>query len=270
MPELPEVQCVVNSLKSIYGKKVKNVVLLDKKLKEPVDEKLHDKLVNKEIKSIQRRGKFILFKFDDEYVVAHLGMTGKFLIQDKLIDGKHNRIVIQFTDNTYLVYNDIRKFGLFTHVKNKMDHKSIRKLGVEPLENNFTGKVLHDLASNNKMNVKVFLLDQSFVVGLGNIYVIELLYICKINPLSKAKDLSAEKCDELVFEIKKILNKSIELGGSSISDYRDAFDNEGSFQNSFNVYEKKKDPLGHDVLKIKQNGRGTYYCPICQPEIEQI
>lgn len=264
MPELPEVQCVVNSLKGVMGKKVKNVTIWNNRLREPVQENLNDLLKDKIIKNIIRRGKFIIFELSEGSIVSHLGMTGKFLIQDELVDNKFNRVGFQFEDNSYLIYNDIRKFGFVTYAEDSSTNKYIKKLGYEPLDDSFTGDTLYNMAKNNKKNVKVFLLDQSYIVGLGNIYVIELMYICGINPLSKAMDLTPKICDELVYEIKKILNKSIELGGSSISDYRDAFDKEGSFQDRFNVYDKKKDPKGHDVLRIKQNGRSTYYCPICQ------
>lgn len=192
-------------------------------------------------------------------------MTGKFLIQESLIENKFNRIVLELDDGSFLIYNDIRKFGFITYEENYTSNKYIKKLGVEPLSENFTADLLYELTRNKKTNIKQFLLDQSFIVGLGNIYVIEVLYICKISPERMVKDIDKSNCIELVSEIKIILENSIEKGGSSISDYRNAEDKEGNFQNSHKIYNKKIDPLGHIVLKIKQAGRGTNYCPICQP-----
>lgn len=264
MPELPEVQCVVNTLKRITNKKIAEVTTFTKKLREPIQINLNDLLKDKEIKSIRRRGKFIIFDLNTGEIVSHLGMTGKFLIQEKLIDNKFNQVAIKFTDNSYLVYNDIRKFGFITYEEEPNTNKYIKKLGVEPLTIDFNGNILYEMLSKSKANIKQFLLDQSIVVGLGNIYVIELLYICKINPETKANTITKEKASELVIEIKKILETAIKAGGSSISDYRDADDKSGSFQNSHKIYGKKNDPLGHDIEIIKQNGRSTYYCPICQ------
>jgi len=264
MPELPEVQCVVNSLATIANKKIKDVEVYDNRLREPVQPNLKNLLSGRTIKSVERRAKCIIFNLDKGSIVAHLGMTGKFLIQPEKIDDKFNRVCIQFDDDTYLMYNDIRKFGFITYENTPMDNKFIKNLGIEPLTDAFTGDYLYNLSRNNKKNIKQFLLDQTYVVGLGNIYVIELMYICGISPYSKAKDLTQQQSDMLVKETKAILNKSIEVGGSSISDYRDAFDKEGSFQDNFHVYGKKIDSKGHPVTRIKQGGRGTYYCPICQ------
>lgn len=264
MPELPEVQCVVNSLASVKGKKVKNVNIFNHKLREPVQENLSQLLKDKTIIDVIRRGKFIIFKLDNGDIVSHLGMTGKFLIHSDVKEEKHARVQMEFTDGTDLIYSDIRKFGFLTYEKTAIANKYIKNLGVEPLTENFTGDFLYNITRSLKKNVKQFLLDQSYIVGLGNIYVIELMYICKINPMNTVNQLTRGECEQLVDEIKLILEKSIKAGGSSISDYRDAFDKEGSFQDNFFVYGKDTDPLGHKVERIKQNGRGTYYCPICQ------
>ncbi len=264
MPELPEVQCVVDTLKPINLKEIEDVIVLDKKLREPVQNDLKSNLKDKKILEVQRRGKFIIFKLNNGFIVSHLGMTGKFLIQKSIIENKFNRIIIKFKDNTYLIYNDIRKFGFITYENNMEDNKYIKKLGIEPLSDNLNGEVLFNLSRNNKKNIKQFLLDQSYIVGLGNIYVIELMYLCGIDPLSKAKDLTKDICNKLSSEIKRILTDSIKLGGSSISDYRDANDKEGSFQDNFFAYGRKFDDKGHKIERIKQNGRSTYYCPICQ------
>lgn len=264
MPELPEVQCVVNTLEVLKNKIIKEVIILNNRLREPVQENLNTLLKNKIIKSVERKGKYILFELDSGLIVSHLGMTGKFLLQNNLIENKFNRIVIKLTDGTYLIYNDIRKFGFLTYEKELKDNKYINKLGIEPLTKLFNKDFLFKKLSKNKTAIKKFLLDQSIIAGLGNIYVIEVLYNCKISPLKIANTIDIIDSERLVIEIKRILKESIDKGGSSISDYRDANDKEGSFQDSHNIYGKKIDTLGHTIEIIKQNGRSTYYCPICQ------
>lgn len=264
MPELPEVQCVVNSLSGIKNKKIKNIQVWNSILREPVQKNIESLLKGKTIVDIIRRGKFIIFKLDKGDIVSHLGMTGKFLILNKLNHEKHDRLGIEFTDGSFLVYSDIRKFGFLTYEDSALNNKYIKNLGIEPLGDDFTGQYLYNITRNIKKNIKQFLLDQSYIVGLGNIYVIELMYICGINPHSNANSLTRGQSEQLVEETKKILLKSIKAGGSSISDYRDAFDKEGSFQDNFFVYGKEKDIHGHTVIREKQGGRGTYYCPICQ------
>lgn len=262
MPELPEVQCVVNTLQKIKNKKITKIKILTPKLREPLKESLHKELVGKEIMNIDRRGKYIILTLSKGFLVVHLGMTGKFVVN---VEGdKFDRLQIELDDGTRLVYNDIRKFGFVMYENSLMDNKYVNKLGIEPLSDDLNGDVLFSLAKDSRKNIKQFLLDQHIIVGLGNIYVIEVMYLTKINPLIKANELSLEKAKELSANIKSLLKKSIELGGSSISDYRDADNKKGSFQDTFNVYGKKEDKEGRKVEQITQNGRSTYYCPEVQ------
>lgn len=261
MPELPEVQCVVNSLQRIVGKKIVGVRSFTDRLREPVQQDLTEKLVGKTIHQISRRGKFIVFNLDKGAIVAHLGMTGAFLLNPD--EGKHDRVRLELDGGEMLVYNDARKFGFVMYEDDHLKNKYLKKLGVEPLSEYFSGSVLYELSRRGR-NVKAFLLDQAVVAGLGNIYVIEVMYLCGISPLRVARSLSAQDCDNLAVAIKVILRDSIEKGGSSISDYRDADNKVGSFQDGFHVYGRKTDHGGNEVIRISQGGRGTYYCPAVQ------
>ncbi|MEG0870292.1 MAG: bifunctional DNA-formamidopyrimidine glycosylase/DNA-(apurinic or apyrimidinic site) lyase [Hafnia sp.] len=262
MPELPEVQCVVNSLQRVVGKKISRVEVLASRLREPFQVDLGERLQGRTVRSVRRYGKYLVFDLDQGCLVAHLGMTGKFLIDAQA--GTHDRAVISFEDGTRLVYNDVRKFGFILFEDDFRDNKYIKKLGIEPLGDDFSVNWLLPLALASRKNAKQFLLDQSIIAGLGNIYVIEVLYLCRISPLREMRDLSKGQLENLVHQIKTILLDSIQKGGSSISDYRDADNQKGSFQDGFHVYGRKKDQLGNDVVKITQNGRSTYYCPNVQ------
>lgn len=262
MPELPEVQCVVNTLQKIKNKKIVNTYILTEKLREPLSKSLPKNLEGKTINEIYRKGKYIIMVLSKGYLIVHLGMTGKLVIN---VEGdKFDRLNIELEDGISLCYNDIRKFGFVMYEENLNDNKYIRKLGIEPLSDELNAESLFNLTSNSKKNIKQFLLDQSIVAGLGNIYVIEVLYLTKINPFLRANELDKETVKELVDNIKEILEISIKLGGSSISDYRDADNKKGSFQERFNVYNRKEDKQGRKVERITQNGRSTYYCPEVQ------
>ena len=262
MPELPEVENVTRTLKRIIGKKIVKVESLTERLREPIQKDLVNKISNKKIIDIYRRGKYLVFKLDAGFIVGHLGMTGKFVID--MPEDKFDRLIITLDDNSTLKSNDVKKFGFVLYENALEENKYLNKLGVEPLTDDFNVDWFCERTKDSKKSIKQFLLDQSIVVGLGNIYVNEVLYLCKINPYTIMKELSKNKIALLIEEIKKILLKSIELGGSSISDYVDADNKKGSFQDTFNVYNKKTDLLGNEVVKVVQNGRSTYYCPEIQ------
>jgi formamidopyrimidine-DNA glycosylase len=262
MPELPEVQCVVNTLARIKGKTFAYGKTLNNRLREPVQPGLHEKLRGRQILDIQRVGKYILFHLDQGYLVVHLGMTGSLLIDPE--PSKHDRIELCFTDGSQLIYKDVRKFGLVLFEDKLEDNKYLRNLGVEPLSEDFSPDRLLAMAQDCRKEMKVFLLDQRYVTGLGNIYVNELLYDLRINPFKKAWTLTAAEAERMVPAIKTMLLKSIEMGGSSISDYVDADNKKGGFQATFSVYQKAQDPLGNPVTSETQGGRSTFYVPNLQ------
>lgn len=257
MPELPEVQCVVNSLGVIVGATIQSVKVHTARLREPLDAALQDKLAGQAIRAIERRSKYILIHLDEGCLVVHLGMTGKLLLNGQR--QKHDHVDIQLTDGSRLTYNDARKFGFVVFDPKISENRYLRLLGVEPLTDAFTPQWLFEARKVSRQSMKTFLLDQKKVCGLGNIYVCEILYLCGISPLRKASEMSETESVLLVREIKKILLKAISLGGSSISDYRDAHNQQGSFQDQFHVYGKQEDRLGNAVDYLKIGGRGTYW-----------
>lgn len=269
MPELPEVQCVVNSIKDkLKNKTIKNVKRFTKTLREPLLKDL-DLLQGARILDVERKGKYIILKLIKEnpfFLIVHLGMTGALLFRNKdSLKEKHDHLLIEL-DDFNIVYNDVRKFGFVVAENNLDGNKYLKKLGVDPLENDFeSGQFLFEKTRNRNRDVKVFLLDQSIVAGIGNIYIMEALFLVGIHPQKKVKNLSFEECVSLSKTLVDLLKKSIELGGSSISDYKDADNKKGSFQDSFLVYGKKKCVICSSSIEIiKQNGRTTYFCPKCQ------
>jgi len=156
-----------------------------------------------------------------------------------------------------------RKFGFLTYEDN-LNIKSLESLGVDPLTDDFNTEDFYKETSKSEKDIKDFLMAQNIVSGLGNIYVNEIMYLAGINPLTKMNTLSKKQVDNIVKITKDILKKSINLGGSSISDYVNADNEKGKFQNHFNVYKRSEDRFGNKVEKISQSGRATYYAPALQ------
>lgn len=262
MPELPEVECVKNSLARLKGREFARVFTLTSRLRERVQDDLEECLTGRTVVDVQRRGKYLVFVLDRGYLVVHLGMTGKLLIDPA--PAKHDHVRLQFTDGSELVYNDARKFGFLLHELDLADNKYLANVGVEPLSDSFTADQLFALTRKSTRPIKGFLLDQKFVTGIGNIYACELLYQLRIDPEMPTCRLSLAQAQAMVPAIKQMLLHSIELGGSSISDYVDADNRKGGFQATFQVYGRKVDPHGNPVAVSKKGGRSTYFVPALQ------
>lgn len=265
MPELPEVETVKNSLKKqILNKKIEYTKVYYDKIINNKDLFEND-LKGNIIEDITRRGKWIIFKLTDYFLLSHLRMEGKYFIKEKGSELlKHNHVVIGFDDGLELRYNDTRKFGRMILVKSLKEDTPLKKLGLEPFDNKLTVNYLKEALKNKKLPIKTILLDQSIIVGIGNIYVDEILFASKINPLTKVNDLSYNDLKKIIENTKIILNKAIELGGTTIKSYS-ASGVHGKFQQELMVHTKKICPYcKSDILKIKIGGRGTHYCPKCQ------
>ena len=275
MPELPEVETVKNVLKhDLIGKKIKSIdVYYDKIIKNVSSLEFCDKLKGETFKNINRIGKHLIFETEHYYVVAHLRMEGKyFLMHDEELS-KHDHIVFNFVDGSNLRYNDVRKFGTI-HLYSKDDYKCIdnlrdvyplNKVGLEPFDEKMNILYLKEkFKSIKSAPIKSILLDQSIIAGLGNIYVDEVLYLSHIHPEEKVNNLSDEDLKLIIDSSIEVLNKAIKLGGTTIRSFQSSHEISGRFQNELNVHTKDVCPLGHEIIKIRVGGRGTYLCPICQ------
>ena len=286
MPELPEIEIVKRSLfKKINGAKIVNVKINNKNLRYKITDELPKKLINEKILKISRRSKYLIFHFKNKLLLAHLGMSGKFLIirsKDKKmfktsfyydldILAKHNHIHFILNNGLELIYNDVRRFGffkLFENIKLK-EITYLKKLGPEPFSVLFCIKYVQKFIKNRKKNIKNLLMDQTFVSGLGNIYVNEALFLSKIHPLRQCSNLERKSIKNLIYNIRRVLKISINQGGSSIKDFKNAYGKSGNFQQFFNVYGKENKNCSRisckgKIKKISISNRSSFYCNVCQ------
>ena len=279
MPELPEVETIRRGLQEkIKNKQIKDVVInVDKIVKKPSLEEFITKIKGKKIKEIDRRGKYIIIYLDSkDKLIVHLGMTGLLIypydnkITEKEIKPKHNHLIFTFTDDTQLVFNDVRRFGKIFLVSNIDEIESISKLGIDPLEDYFTEEVfIQVLNKKKKGKIKPFLMNQKFITGLGNIYANEVLYRSNIHPLRLISSLIEEEVKNLYQQIKLVLSEAVELRGSTVADeaYRDTDGEKGKFAKKLQVYARKGEPCikcGHPIEVVRIEGRSSFICPQCQ------
>lgn len=267
MPEFPEVHTVIETLKEFtLRKKVASVKVLRAK---NIEGDLSS-LIGSTITSFSQVGKFIVFHFDSRKVlISHLRMEGKYFLRNKDDKNeKHDIASLSFSDGSKLVYNDVRKFGILkvSDECKYLDEEPLNKVGPNPFEMK-NAKRLQDSFKNKSIPIKTALLDQSIMSGLGNIYVDEVLFECKIHPETPAKAVQNKDLETILKASKIILEKAIEEGGSTIKSYHPKEGVSGNFQVSLKVYGKKDGTCvrcGHHLRKIFVNGRGTTYCPKCQ------
>ena len=271
MPELPEVETVKNTLKKqILGKRINNIkVLYDGIIATNLDD-FKKNIVGQEFIDIDRRGKYLIFELNDYYLVSHLRMEGKYFIKKKSdVISKHEHIIFSL-DDCELRYHDTRKFGkMYLVTKDKLySDTPLHDIGKEPWDESLKDEYLMEKYHSNK-HIKTLLLDQSVITGIGNIYADEILFLSKINPNTKGSDLSLHDCHNIIENTRKVLKDAISMGGTTIRSYTSSLGVTGHFQGKLLVHNKEGEKCsicGSTILKIKVNGRGTYYCPKCQGE----
>ena len=286
MPELPEIEIVKRSLvKSVKNAKIIGIKIKNRRLRYQIPNTFSKDLLNEKIIDISRRSKYLIFKLEKKILLVHLGMSGKFLLKTKRdkelfktsfyydlnIPEKHNHIYFILNNNLILIYNDVRRFGFLKIFKTKNLSKVIflTKLGVEPLSKKFSKKYFSTFAKKRKKNIKNLLMDQTFISGLGNIYVNEALFMSKIHPSKKSNKLNKSEIENLVINIKKILKFSISKGGASIKNFKDTMDKSGKFQQFFYVYNKENKNCSRisckgKIKRIIISSRSSFYCNKCQ------
>ena len=286
MPELPEIEIVKRSLfKKINKAKIIDIKINNKNLRYRIPSTFSKLLIGEKILRISRRSKYLIFHFKKKILLVHLGMSGKLLLMrsydntifktsfyyDLNILQKHNHIYFRFNNGLVLIYNDIRRFGFFKLYNTTQLNKIIflKKLGLEPFNKKFNIKYFKKFVKNRKKNIKNLLMDQTFVSGLGNIYVNESLFISMIKPLRTCNSLKKNEIKKLILNIKKILKFAISKGGSSIKDFQNTFGKSGNFQQFFHVYGRKNKKCSRiscvgKIKKIMISNRSTFYCNKCQ------
>lgn len=261
MPELPEVETVVRTVRPhLTGRHILSARFTSRFVTPGNRRQLARQLEGRVIRSVQRRGKFIVISLDSGTLAIHLGMTGKLLTD--AAPGEHTRGVFTLDDGV-LVYDDARQFGRITWTKQLPGR--IARLGPEPLE--IGVEEFRVRLRRHKARVKPLLLNQTFLAGVGNIYADEALFAAGVHPLATASRLSASRAARLHRALLETLSLAIEHRGSSISDYVDADGKRGGFQQLHRVYGREGQPClncGAPIRKIVVAQRGTHYCPKCQ------
>lgn len=271
MPELPEVEVTKRGIeKALLNATIKDVFKSDKKLRYPLSDDLY-KLKGAKITNIIRRAKYIIVYTTKGSLIIHLGMTGHFRVLEKGTERiLHDHFDVTL-DNGYIVrLNDTRRFGLVLFIDKNEDpllHKLLNKLGPEPLSDDFNTEYLKEALKKKTVSIKQAIMDGEVVVGVGNIYASEVLFLSKINVETKARDVPLDKLELLVKNIKEILEKSIKSGGTTIKDFSGADGKPGYFVQNLFVYghEGKECKICKNTIKaIIQGQRKTFFCPNCQ------
>jgi len=272
MPELPEVETIRRELSiHMIGRTIQNVrIEYDGLLRNISKEDFQNQLRGKTIQSLHRRGKYLFISFGDLVLIIHLRMEGRFLfrqIADPL--EKHQHVAFDFEDGMSLRYHDTRKFGTMElrHSLDTMNAQGVNSLAKEPLDEDFSYLDIVQKIRSSKRPIKSILLDQSVIAGLGNIYVDEVLFLSKIKPTRKGINVLVREVKDIANNAKIVLQRAVELGGSSIRTYTSSLGVDGRFQNELNVHMQQGQPCpvcGSIIEKTKVGGRGTYFCPVCQ------
>ncbi len=271
MPELPEVETVRRTLKpAVIGKTFHTIDVRFARMVLPeTPESFTERLKGQTINDIKRLGKYLIFVLSQDTLLVHLRMEGKFFIKPSSVPiSKHEHVIFYFTDQTSLRYDDVRKFGTLT-IKKPADvyiTPPLSLLGYEPHHPHLTVAYLKEKFASTRM-IKPVLLDQTIILGLGNIYVDEVLFCAKIKPTQRAHRLSKNTIDKIITCAEKVIDKAIALGGSSIRSYTDSLGVTGRFQNELMVHLRQGEPCkvcATPIVKTKVAQRGTYYCPRCQ------
>lgn len=276
MPESPEVQNVLNSLKKeLKGHKIIKASITHPKLASGMDpEKFAQSLEGETFRGFERYGKYLIFVMDDLDWISHLRMEGKFIFCDPDLEdakvSKHIHAVFELDDGRKLCYYDTRKFGRMQMYPKAEDFHTLpvfKKLGIDALDEKLNGEYLKKQFSKRKIPVKTALLDQHIIAGIGNIYADEILFASKIHPETPANELTLQQCSSIARNTREILKNAIESGGTTIRTFSYGNHQQGSYQNQLKVHDREGESCRvcqSPVEMIKIGGRSTYLCPECQ------
>ncbi len=270
MPELPEVETTRRGIAPhIEGQTIKQVIVRQPKLRWPVPDSLNQALTGLCIQSVSRRGKYLLFHTVAGTVLLHLGMSGnlRVLTSAKAV-GKHDHLDFVFNDGTVLRYNDTRRFGSVLWTTEPIaQHPLLKNLGPEPLSDAFDGEHLFAAAKNRKIAVKLFMMDSHTVVGVGNIYANEALFMAGIQPTRQVGTISLPQYQTLAACIRTVLQQAIKQGGTTLRDFVNEAGNPGYFQQQLKVYGRAGLPCfscNQPLTEIRLGNRSTVFCGVCQ------
>jgi formamidopyrimidine-DNA glycosylase len=275
MPELPEVETTRRGIQpALVGRSLTNVIVRDPRLRWPVPKTLGKNLIGQTISDVSRRGKYLLIKTAAGHVIIHLGMSGSLRIIDaSTTPRKHDHVDFVLDNGKCLRLHDPRRFGsvLWTE-DDPLNHPLLVKLGPEPISNDidsqiFNGDYLYDKSRGRTRAVREFIMDSHIVVGVGNIYANEALFLAGIDPRRSAGRISRSRCHRLATAIHDTLSRAIAAGGTTLRDFSKPDGKPGYFQQTLNVYGRQGEKCpncGKKITRRVLHGRSLFYCTRCQ------
>lgn len=269
MPELPEVETSRRGIAPyLVGQRIDDVVIRERRLRWPVSTDLDEHLPGATVDAVGRRAKYLLLHTSAGTAVVHLGMSGSvFIVERDTPAGVHDHFDIALESGKALRFRDPRRFGSLHWTDDTTQHWLLRKLGPEPLGSDFTAQYLWDKSRGRRVNIKQFIMNAAVVVGVGNIYASESLFLAGIHPRRAAGRIAMRRYEALAAAIKNVLDKAIQAGGTTLRDFYGSDGEAGYFQQELNVYGREGEPCTHCDRPISGcvlGQRSTFYCKNCQ------
>jgi len=270
MPELPEVETTrCGIIPHVEGQKIDQVTIRHFQLRWPIPENLAEILTSQTVHSIKRRAKYLLFQCDSGTLIIHLGMSGHLqIVTESDPIAKHSHLDIKLDNGKVLRFTDPRRFGAVLWTPDAVEqHPLLNHLGPEPLSNEFSADTLYKITRNRRTTIKTFIMNGQNVVGVGNIYANEALFLAGLHPKILAGKISKAKASKLVKVIKEVLAKAIEAGGTTLKDFKKSDGKPGYFAQQLHVYGRENEDCtlcGTAIRHYKEAQRATYFCPKCQ------
>lgn len=269
MPELPEVETSRRGIQPwIVDTTIIKVTVRDRRLRWPVAPDVESKLQDQSIHSVERRAKYLLINTSNGTAILHLGMTGSvFIVDHDTPAGIHDHFDLQLDSGKILRYRDPRRFGSFHWSATPLEHPLLAKLGPEPLGGDFDGGYLWATSRGRKVSVKQFIMNAQVVVGVGNIYASESLFLAGINPKRAAGRIAKHRYEALADAIRDVLGRAIKAGGTTLRDFYGGDGEPGYFKQQLEVYDREGEHCRHCdtiITALVQGQRSTYYCKGCQ------
>jgi len=269
MPELPEVETTLRGIEPfLLNQRIARIIVRDSRLRWPVPSEVK-KAEGQLFVSLGRRGKYLLLRLEQGGLIIHLGMSGSLrILQQPLAPGKHDHVDVELENGVCLRFNDPRRFGAFLWVDGEMDsHELLRNLGPEPLSIEFTTDYLYKRSRVRRVAIKNFIMNGHIVVGVGNIYASEALFMAGIHPQRAAGRVSRQRYEGLVAAIRDVLDRAIKQGGTTLRDFVNSDGAPGYFAQELLVYDRAGSDCFQCGAPIRQKvigQRSSYYCPVCQ------
>jgi len=274
MPELPEVETVCRGLRPfLEGRKLSRAFKRRDDLRFPIPADWEERLTGQTVEAVERKAKYIVMRLtSDQSIILHLGMSGRMLIHENNADepfDKHDHIIFETDQGCQIRFNDPRRFGVADIVQSDDISQSryFKNQGIEPLGNELSGEFIEQRFKNRKTVIKAAVLDQKFIVGVGNIYACESLFFAGISPTALAGSITGDRAEAFATSIRDVLQKAIAAGGSSLNDYVQVSGELGYFQHQWAVYGREGEDCRNcdaTIERLVQSNRSTFHCPRCQ------